>query len=382
MKKNFTLLLLLLLISIFSLAQDSNTELLKKLVEKNVLTQSEADSLSILSSEKTNRNEINTIEKIRKAFNTPYMQFGGYGMMMYKYNNMASTKHSLDARVLFLHVRGDIFKNFNYFAMYEFIKPTLTEFYVQWTPDKRFNLRVGQGKIPLSLENQLSLTVLESITNSRSTSSLIGMGDDVLRWQNGKSNGGRDMGILSYGSLIETKTHDLLEYGIGIFQGTGLVTGETNNTKDFAGNLLVQPIKGWRIGGGAYFGEATYTKDGEDTKSDHVRNRWIASSDYKSDRVYARAEWIKANDGGIQKEGLHGMGLFYFMPEKLNTFAKIDYLNQNTDINKEVTDYHLGINYYFYKSCRLQLNYTYSDYSKKWDARNTHSVLGQMQIVF
>ncbi|GAB6123417.1 porin [Dysgonomonas termitidis] len=379
------LLLALSLFTACSLAysQDPNRELLKKLVEKNILTQDEADSLRASSNKDSQNNSFTqSVEKIRQAFNTPYMQFGGYGLLLYKYSDVNKVKHDLSTRVVFLHMQGQIFKDFKYFAMMEFVNPTLTEYYVDWTPSGSFNLRVGQMKTPFSLENQFSLTALESITNTRSVSALAGMGDDVLKLQNNKNNAGRDMGIKISGNLINKGTHHLLEYGLGIYQGTGLVTSETNNSKDFTANIMLQPVKGFRIGGGGYFGEATYRKTGESEQEDHVRNRWIISSDYKNNRLYARAEWIKANDGGIAKEGIHGVGLWYFIPEKLNAFAKIDYLNQNKNINSEVMDYTLGVNYYFYKSCRFQLNYTYSDYSNKWDAPNSNIVLGQMQIVF
>ena len=76
------------------------------------------------------------------------------------------------------------------------------------------------------------------------------------------------------------------------------------------------------------------------------------------------------------------MGLYYFVPKKFNAFAKVDYLNQNRDTSKEVIDYTLGLNYYFYGACRFQVNYTYSDYSKSWGEKNSNVVLGQMQIVF
>ena len=380
-----TLLLVLSLFTACSLtySQDYNSELLRKLVEKNILTQDEADSLQVSSNKNTrNSSLIQSADKIRQAFNTPYMQFGGYGLLLYKYSDVNKVKHDLSTRVVFLHMQGQIFKDFKYFAMMEFVNPSLTQYYVDWTPSGSFNLRVGQMKTPFSLENQFSLTALESITNTRSVSALAGMGDDVLKLQNNKNNAGRDMGIKISGNLINKGTHHLLEYGLGIYQGTGLVTSETNNSKDFTANIMLQPVKGFRIGGGGYFGEATYIKAGDSERNDHVRNRWIVSSDYKNDRLYARAEWIKANDGGIAKEGIHGVGLWYFIPEKLNAFAKIDYLNQNKEINNEVMDYTLGINYYFYKSCRFQLNYTYSDYSSKWNAPNSNVVLGQMQIVF
>lgn len=381
--KRFLFMLSLSVACSFIYAQDSNNELLKKLVEKNVLTQSEADSLRHNPvQENRNQSFSQTADKVREAFNTPYMRFGGYGLFMYKYSDIANVKHDFEPRVIFLSMRGEITKNFKYFILTEFVKPMPYEFWAEWTPSNEFNVRLGQMKTPLSLENQISLTDIEGVFNTRSISALIGMGDDVQKLQNGKNNTGRDAGVMAYGNLFKTQTHDLLEYKVGIFQGTGINTSENNNSKDFAANIMLQPVKGFRIGGGAYFGEAKYVKPAESDASNHVRNRWIASSDYRSERVYARAEWIKANDGGISKEGLHGMGLYYITPKKLNCFAKVDYLNQDKSMSKEVMEYTVGVNYYFYGSCRFQLNYVYADYSKNWGDRNSNTVLGQMQIVF
>lgn len=379
--KKFLFVLSLCVACTLVYAQDSNSELLKKLVEKNILTQSEADSIRGNAPAKSAL-ENGTTEKIRQAFNTPYMRFGGYGLFMYRYSDVANVKHDFEPRVIFLSMRGELTKNLKYFILAEFVNPMPYEFWGEWTPAKEFNIRLGQMKTPLSLENQISLTDIEGVFNTRSISALIGMGDDVQRQQNNKNNTGRDAGVMAYGNLLKTQTHDLLEYKIGLFQGTGINTTENNNSKDFAANLMLQPIKNFRIGGGVYLGEAKYIKPGETEKNDHVRNRWIASSDYRSERVYARAEWIRGNDGGISKEGLHGMGLYYFIPKKFNAFAKVDYLNQNRDTSKEVIDYTLGLNYYFYGACRFQVNYTYSDYSKSWGEKNSNVVLGQMQIVF
>lgn len=363
-------------------AQETNNELLKKLVEKNILTQSEADSIQSAEQRKQKQSIGETTEKIRQAFNTPYLQFGGYGMFLYKYSDVANTKHSAEPRVVFLTMKGELFKNFSYYIMGEFVDPRPFEFWVEWTPKTEFNLKAGQMKTPFSLENQLSFTVIESILNTRSVSALAGMNDDVLKLQNGKNSSGRDIGVLTHGNLFKTNTHHLLQYGIGLYQGSGLNKGDANSSKDFIANVMFQPVKGFRIGGGGYFGEATYKKPGNTDIKDHVRNRWIVSSDYRTDRIYARSEWIRANDGGIDKEGLHGMGSYYFIPNKLNAFAKVDYLNQNKAINQEVMDYTCGLSYYFYPLCRFQVNYTYSDYSKNWNAPNSNIVLAQMQIVF
>ncbi|MFV0417517.1 MAG: porin [Dysgonomonas sp.] len=381
--KRLLSMLLLCITCVILYAQDSNNELLKKLVEKNILTQSEADSLrTVPNVDKTEKPINNVAEKVRQAFNTPYMQFGGYGLFAYKYSDISEIKHSAQPRVVFISMRGELTKTLRYYILTEFVSPRVYEFYGEWAPSEQFNIKMGQLKSPLSLENQMSLTAIEGTQNTRSVSALIGMRDDVMWLQNGVNNTGRDIGIRASGGLFKTQTHNFVNYDIGIYQGTGLNTQENNNSKDLAVNLMFQPIKDFRIGGGAYLGEANYIKPSETRTDNHVRNRWIVSSDYRTERVYARAEWIKGNDGGIAKEGLHGMGLYYFLPKKLNAFAKVDYLNQDKDVSSEVVDYMLGVNYYFYGSCRLQLNYVYSDYSKSWDAPNSNIVTGQLQIVF
>lgn len=365
-------------------AQDSNNELLKKLVEKQVLTQSEADQISQESESKSSNNSFSgTINKVREAFNTPYLKFGGYGLLLYKYQDLAKVKHDFEPRVIFVSMNGKLTKELSYSVLAEFVNPELYELYGEWIPSKQFGVRVGQFKVPFSLENPISLTNLETISNTRSISSLTGMGDDVLKLQNGKNNSGRDIGIQLSGSLFPVAdSHDLLQYSMGVFQGSGITSAERDNSKDFTGMLLLQPIKGFRIGGGAFFGEATYTASYETATRSHVRNRWIISSDYQSDRFAARAEWLHGKDGIIDREGLYGTMTYYLVPEKFNAVAKVDYYNKDKDNNSEVIDYTIAANYYFYKQCRFQLNYTYSDYSDKWGSRNTNAVSAQLQYVF
>lgn len=385
MSKRLISVFLLLITIVAVKAQNSNDELLKKLVEKQVLTQQEADELKEVS--KTTETN-NALEKatgnVRDFFNnTPYIKLGGYGLFMYQYRNTQEHKHNFQGRSIFISMSGQLTKNIGYFILGELIHPEIYEYYGKFTPANEFGIRVGQFKTPLSLENQLSLTKLETVFNTRSVSSLIGMGEDVHKHQNQKNNSGRDAGVMAEGKAFEQNGHELVQYAVGLFQGTGINTSENNSSKDIAFNIMLRPIKSFRIGGGAYWGEAHY----EDIKNniplgDHVRNRWIISSDYTSDRLYARAEWINAADGAINKEGLYGLGKFYILPEKFSVVGKVDYFNKDKDNNREVMDYVIGLDYYFYKQCRMHINYTYSDYSNKWGDKNTHAVFGQMQFVF
>lgn len=380
-----TLSLLLVSAScIFSYGQDVNKELLKKLVEKQVLTEQEAQELYEPDPPEQQKPIEKATEYVRNIFNnTPYLTIGGYGLFMYQYSNTADIKHDAQARVIFLSARGNLTNTISYFILTEFVRPEVYEFYGQWTPAKEFGIRAGQFKTPLSLESQMSLAALESVFNTRSVSSLIGMTGDVQQLYNKKNNTGRDVGIMAQGSLINKSGYGLVDYAVGIFQGMGMNTSDRNNSKDLAANVMLQPVKGFRIGGGAYFGEAYYSLDSNPlNEASHVRNRWIVSSDYKSDRLSARAEWIKGNDGGIDKEGLYGLFKYYLLPQKLSAVGKIDYLNRNKNTGDEVIDYLVGLDYYFYKQCRVHVNYTYSDYSKIWGEKNSHKVVAQMQFVF
>lgn len=383
MKKFFVFIIFCLSFSTFY-AQESD-ELLKKLVEKNVLTQSEADEIKKETANKEQKATLpQKVEKVRQVFNTPYMQFGGNGQLMYRYSDVDKIHNDFKAKNLFISVSGKLNDSFRYGFLLEMVNPSVQEFWGEWTAAKEFNFKVGQFKSPFTLESQYVPATLETAAYSRTISNLVGYAgeDDVLKKQNNKNNFGRDAGAMISGELFPMEKHNLLQYSAGVFQGTGVTTGETNNAKDFTGMLLLQPVQGLRVGGGVYFGQASYAKAGETVISDHVRDRWYVSADYKSERFNARAEWINGNDGGIEKEGVYAMGLYYLVPKKLNALLKADYYNRNKDINSEVIDYTVGINYYFYPQCRVQLNYTYSDYSNKWDAQNSNVVIAQLQIAF
>lgn len=381
---NFVIFLIVSCISLW--AQDSNDELLNKLIEKNVLTKEEADQLRNTQNKSENKNIVEAgTEKVRSIFsNIPYIKIGGYGLLRYQYKEFANSHHNLDVRVVFLSVGGNITDQLSYFVLGELVDPMLYEYYATWAPVKEFNIRGGQFKVPFSIENPISLTTLETISNTRSISSLAGMTGDPIELTNGKNKAGRDLGVQISGSLINNGSHDLVQYFAGVFQGEGMNVSDKNNYKDFAGSLYIQPVKGFRFGGGVYAGQTTYTKAGQLDAKSHVRNRWGLSAEYTSDNFYARSEWIRANDGGIDKEGLYGTALWYFLPKKMNVIGKVDYYNQNKDIHSEVMDYTVGLNYYFYNQCRFQLNYTYSDYSKKWGKSYSGESLvqAQMQIVF
>jgi len=178
---------------------------------------------------------------VRKLFNSPYLQLGGNGQLMYRYSDVDEIHHDTKAKNLFLSVSGKLNDSFRYGFLLEFINPSAQEFWGEWTADQAFNLKAGQFKSPFTLESQLVPATLETASYSRTIANLVGYAgeDDVLRRQNGKNNFGRDMGIMASGELIPLSTHHLIQYSAGLFQGTGVTTSAPKNNRDFAGMLLV-----------------------------------------------------------------------------------------------------------------------------------------------
>lgn len=363
-------------------SQNDNQLLLNKLVEKQILTNEEAEEIAQETKNEKAFQEKKIAEKINSMLTPqPYLQLGGYALLHQSYSNTRDVKNESAIRFAFLSMKGEPIKNLNYFILFSVRHAELTECNVSWKLHNALQFKVGMQKTLIALENQISLVNLEFIQNAKMMDYLVGGGYDVLRRQNGKHNSGRDIGVKMFGELLKQDKHSLIEYAIGMYQGSGINTPAQRSNKDFAANLLVSPIEGFRIGGGVYLGEAVYNLEGQLPKQAHVRNRWIASSDFKKNNFSARVEYAYANDAGVNKEGCYGVCSWRFHP-KLDLLAKLEYYNDDKTIGREFIDYGTGLNFWFGKMCRIQANYTYTDFSKIWAQKNSHLVEAQLQIVF
>ncbi|MDV4069932.1 hypothetical protein CMT34_17220 [Elizabethkingia anophelis] len=381
----FIYVVLLFVFPLFVCAQEKeNSTVLKMLMKKNILTKAEVDSLMEVQrmNDSIIENEIKYIPISKRGILNKYnMQVGVSAFSTLSFDNLNSSKSDATVRALFIHVKGQLHKNFHYFAMADIKSAKLIDYYFGWSPNKKVSIQFGQQKIPISIENQRSPSNLEFIYNTRSVVSLIGMGADVISLQNGQNNFGRDMGLKISGKLFSKKEYDLVEYGVGLFQGSGINTSIDRSNKDFTGNIFILPIKNLRLGGGLYFGEAVYKDGGEQDQTLHIRNRWVLSGEYTSKKIYARAEYIRGKDGNINKKGIYGM-MQWSLNEKWHIVNGVDHYSNNISKNSEATDYKTGLNYIFHENCRAQINYLYSDYSKAWKTADNHSIAIQLQVVF
>ncbi len=384
-------------------AQQTQTEkLLQMLVDRNVVTKAEADSvLKADAIDRTLRDQLligadnklpalkdtaplPAITKVRDVFSSPYMKIGGFAQPFFQASdqnlNPAAPEpihNEFRVRQAVIWAEGRIAKNFNYLIGFDFAAVNLDEVYGEWVPADFFNVRFGQYKVPFTIENPSAIIRLESASYTRSVAALAGINGDVIG-----NKTGRDFGFQLSGNLLKQKNHFLIQYWAGLFQGTGTNIRDNNNVKDFAGTLAIQPMLGLRFAASMYAGQAYYLKQGDLEAANHVRNRWSLGGEYIGRLICARSEWINANDGGIDKEALYGTVMWRFIPDKWETFFKVDYFNTNKSMDTIVTEYTYGVNFYIARLNRIQLNYIYSDYSSKYAQFDASKIVAQLQLFF
>ncbi|MDR0815476.1 MAG: OprO/OprP family phosphate-selective porin, partial [Bacteroidales bacterium] len=175
------------------------------------------------------------IEKITSKLPT----ISGIVNLRYRYDD-ATGNNSMDIRRARLNFKGDISSKVEYRLQLEFANsPKVLDAIVKWKISPSLNLQAGQFHTPFSLENPYAPQKLESIEYSLVVSHLSGYSDEV----SGVSSTGRDIGIQLAGGFIQRDGYTLIDYAVGLFNGSGINTTDNNKSKDFSGIVSVHPVK-------------------------------------------------------------------------------------------------------------------------------------------
>ena len=236
----------------------------------------------------------------------------------------------------------------------------------------------------------MSPTQLELIdVYSQAVLYLAGEGPDPL---NGV-NYGRDMGAMIYGDVLNDKLH----YEFAVMNGGQINKQDKNNQKDLLGKLEVRPIQGLRVVASGYLGKGhavgtaawnPSVKEGDD----YTRNRYSVGAEYKFGQyapgkykearpVSLRAEWLGGKDGDVGSRGGYITGCVPLV-EAVDIVGSAETFNRNTDIKGwDQTNLTIGLQYWFYKKCRIQAQYTRAICGSKLP--NDYNIIqAQMQVAF
>ena len=300
---------------------------------------------------------------------TSRIQFNGYAQGGWSYQDPNDVKtNSYNLKRTLLWAKARITDRWSFLFMHDF-SSVVQEFYTDYrvTKDNSLTIRLGQFKHSYTMENPLSPTMLELIdVYSQAVLYLAGEGPDPL---NGV-NYGRDQGLMVYGNLA----NDMLHYELALMSGQGINRKDANNQKDFIAKLEVRPFDGFRIVGSGYLGTgnavgtARWNPDIQ-VGDNYKRNRYSVGAEYKTQPytgskykearpASVRAEWLGGKDGDV---GSRGGYITTAIPvvDALDVVASGETFDRNTSVDGwDQTNLTIGLQYWYYKKCRLQLQYT------------------------
>ena len=273
------------------------------------------------------------------------------------------------------------------FFMHDF-SSEVQEYYTSYrvTNNKAFNVKLGQFKNALTYENSQPAFALEAISlTSEGVGYLAGCGSDRLLG----TQYGRDLGLELFGETNSGK----LKYTLAVMNGQGVNKKDGNNEKDFIGKLEYRPtselnfIVSGQLGRGHAVERSIYNPDIQ-VGDNYKRNRWSAGLQYKSQdsHLSLRAEYLEGRDDDVTSRGAYVTGVLPVAP-KLDLVGSYDFFNYNV---KEHMDQHkaiFGLQYWFYKRCRIQLQYVYKSASlqntpagREFTHNANHAIMCQMQV--
>lgn len=324
-----------------------------------------------------------TIAGVEKPKNTnkpsisDYLKISGNLDLQYDYESSeenngdkdeTSTFNMRRARLVFA---GDITPKFEFKLQVEMAgkSPKVLDAFAKWKLYDEFQIRIGQGKIPFTIENPYAPSYL-TIENTMVINALSGMADDKLCPKTSFS-GGREMGVSFMGGFIKKDGFKVINYEVGVFNGNGINDKNDNKQMAYVGQIEIKPIKDLKIHGSAYLG--SYKTE---TEADAERNRFAVGAEYASTGLMVRSEYVwgttdtekdaqlvNQKSDGFYAQAAYNINIKCKGGKTQTLIPVIRYENYTADcdIDDTSTYYLVGLGWWPEKHFRLQLNYTIKD---------------------
>jgi hypothetical protein len=310
----------------------------------------------------------------------------GYGQLGFTADDAGDGKSTFDIKRVIFMAEGKITDRWTCYFMYD-LGPgnQLLELYTEYRFLPWLTARVGEFKTMYTMENPLSPCYTELIDcYSQSVSYLAGVnGSDPLYG----ATSGRDLGLMVYGSLLK----GWVDYTLALMNGSGVNVKDRNRAKDLVGSLTLHPLKWLALHGSFIQGEgcavaASVYNPRIDVGENYRRNRWSAGINIKTRPVEVRMEYLEGTDGRVRSQGVYISGTARLM-RNFDLVASVDYFNKDrggTDTAQ--TNTILGIQYWFYPKCRLQVQLTHRNPRVERDShlsrKSTNLLQTQLQVRF
>jgi hypothetical protein len=297
-----------------------------------------------------------------KTSSEPALKFNGFTQVGYTYWEEGASEFRIRrARV---GLKGDIFKNMNYSLQIDATKsPILLDALVEFSLSSHLGLRIGQFKVPFSLENLTPTSSLDTINRSEPVEKLCPSRDI--------GSYGRDIGVMASGKFSK------VECFLGIFNGSGINRGDLNRQKDVAARLVLHPLDFIQVAGAFYKGQ--YTSDaGEGPVR---RDRSGIEVFLNRFRFSLKGEYIFAKDDQTSREGWYVQTGYFILSKKLQPIIKFESYDKDRELAGDRSEVMtIGLNLFFKENTKFQINYEL--HREESGGRSTSALLAQFQAGF
>jgi len=265
------------------------------------------------------------------------------GFSQFLYTDWDKGVDGFSARRIRFSLSGELFKNVNYKIQVDGVKsPMILDAIVEFKLIPEVGLRVGQFKVPFSMENLTSSSDLDTI--NRSTPE-----ERLAPGRENKMNG-RDIGAALFGKW------SVLEYALGVFNGSGIDTKDNNSEKDIGGRVVIRPVDFLAVGAAFYRGRTSaaagapaYDRDRTGLELTVLHGPFSLKSEY----IYAKDEVNK-----LERSGWYVQGGWFLIAKKLQAVLKLDGYDADRSKSDNRTNlWTVGLNWFLTAKSKLQVNY-------------------------
>ncbi len=350
-----------------------------------------AFAYSTMSAQDAPKGLINTIKD--RLDIAAYAHVGSESDFIEVPNESTIEKHSFLVRRIELNLKAQITDQLMFSYLGDFTKGHfMKDFYVDYTVVPEFGVQVGQFKTAFGMENNIAPYTNEVTTAGSKITRYLAACDpsDALFG----AQGGRDIGVQVHGDLFNR----ILSYRMSLLNGQGINTLDFNNAKTFDASLIVRPLSNLAIMASTIHGKSVarnsfildLIKEGEE----YNRSRWALGVNFKSKYANFHTEYMMGKDGFVSTDGFYFTGSWHLLP-KFDVYASYDFFRQNYELEKvetklyNVDNYTVGLQYWFYPKCRIQVQYSYADVNSVnidpivlGSMQSKHNIATQLQIAF
>ena len=315
-------------------------------------------------------------------------------------NGNTTSSSSFYIRRLRFTIAGDLYKGkagkLDYRAYFDLARVKnpnpnpILDMWMRYQPVKEFGIQLGQFKNPITFEASISPSKYDFIDFSYAVSNLAKMGSNDVAGLNVTA---RDIGFQLFGGFIHRDGYSILNYNIGLVNGSGINTKDNNKSKDIFARLTVKPTADFALAAYYQWGEANlssftaekFAEYGWTGSAEYVTmHRWGGGFNYDGKKAFARGEYIAGLTGALASEGAYiEGGKRFHLPKNAGMLwagAMVDYFCRNTfdyierDTQNAIIDmrYSVCVGYTPFKYLRVQLAYSLEHAINKRLANNRH----------